>query len=462
MQLASNFIVRVWKSAVGWSFAVTALRAGGFLLVLPLALRRLSPDELGLWYVFTSIGDFCAFAELGLALILGRSASFFMAGVESLPVHGLELNLSTAEARAPNLAGLAGLLRLARRVYVRIVGGILLFMLTAGLAIVLSKLRALPGPQSGHWLAYGVFVVATMLSVAGSYWPQFLIGIGQVRQGQRALLSGLVLNYAVAAACLLLGFGILSLALGQLVLALVNFTYARWQALANCIGIREVSALEISFSDVWPATWRSLLTSLGANLCCPSTLFVCGIVLDLATTASYGLSLRLALVAQGLAGAWLVVRQPHIARARAAADRPLAIGLVRGSVARCATTYALGALGIFVVAPALLAWMKSRTPALPPPLLAGLLIMVGLDFLVGFHSAVIQTANRFPHMKVYLLSGIATIALAFALGQTFGVAGIIAAPILAQVWCAYWWIPRRAWSELLHGQGAPADQLMKA
>ncbi len=80
MQLASNFIVRVWKSAVGWSFAVTALRAGGFLLVLPLALRRLSPDELGLWYVFTSIGDFCAFAELGLALILGRSASFFMAG----------------------------------------------------------------------------------------------------------------------------------------------------------------------------------------------------------------------------------------------------------------------------------------------------------------------------------------------------------------------------------------------
>lgn len=54
MQLASNFIARIWKSAVGWSFAVTALRAGGFLLVLPLALRRLSPDELGRWYVFTS------------------------------------------------------------------------------------------------------------------------------------------------------------------------------------------------------------------------------------------------------------------------------------------------------------------------------------------------------------------------------------------------------------------------
>ncbi len=305
-------------------------------------------------------------------------------------------------------------------------------MLTVGLAIVLSKLRALPGPQTGHWLTYGVFVVATMLSVAGSYWPQFLIGIGQVRLGQRALMSGLVLNYAVAAGCLLLGFGILSLALGQLVLALVNFTYARWQALASCPGIRTAPALAINFGDVWPVTWRSLLTSLGANMCCPATLFVCGIILDLATTASYGLSLRLALVAQGLAGAWLVVRQPHIARARAAGDLPLAIALVKGSVAAlCPDLCDSGQLGIFLLATPMLEWMKSRTPALPAALLAGLLVMVGLDFVVGFHSAVIQTANRFPHLKIYLLSGDghdrARVRLA---GTAYGIAGIIAAPII--------------------------------
>ena len=76
--------------------------------------------------------------------------------------------------------------------------------------------------------------------------------------------------------------------------------------------------------------------------------------------------------------------------------------------------------------------------------------MVGLDFVVGVHSAVIQTANRFPHMKTYVVSGLASVALAFGLGGVFGVAGIIAAPVVVQLTFAYFWIPRRCWIELRH------------
>ena len=444
----ARVIPRVWHSAASWSFAVTALRAGGFLLVLPLALRRLSPNELGLWYLFTSIAELCAFAELGLGLMLGRSASYFMAGVERLPARGLLLGQPSAEFRAPNLAGLAGLLRLGRQLYIRMVAPILVVMLTGGLAIVLYKMRSLSGTQTTNLLTYGVFAIATVLSISGSLWPQFLVGIGQVRLGQRALLLGLVLNYTVAAAGLLFGLGILALALGQLVLALANFTFARQQVLATLPGILSVTSEEVRFDELWPGAWRSLLTSLGANMSCQGTLFVCGILSDLATTASYGLSMRLALVTHGFASVWLNVRLPHIARARAAGDTPRAIALVKGSVPRCVATYAVGAAGILMAAPSLLTFMKSRTPLLPLPLLAALLLMIGLDVLVGFHSAIILTANRFPHLKIYLSTGAATIVLAFGLGSVFGVAGIIAAPILAQLVCAYWWIPRQCWIEL--------------
>ena len=444
----ARLVLEVWHSAVSWSLAVAALRAAGFLLVLPLALRRLSADELGLWYLYASIAEFCAFAELGLGLIIGRSASYFMAGVERLPAHGLLLSQASAERRAPNTDGLAGLLALGRHVYQRIVAPLVVVILTAGLFIVRYKMRALSGEQTLNLLTYGLFALATLLSISSSYWPQFLAGIGQVRLGQRALLLGLVLNYVVAAVCLLLGLGIVSLALGQLVLALVNFAYSRRQVLIILPGITSMSRVTIALTELWPGAWRSLMTSLGANMCCQGTLLVCGIVSSLSTTASYGLSLKLALVVHGFSSVWLGVRLPHIARARAAGDIAVAIDLVKGTVSRSFATYALGVTSVLFVAPSILGLMKSRTPALPTPLLAALLAVIGLDVLVGFHSAVIISANRFPHLAVYFVTGLATIALAFGLGSRFGVAGIIAAPVIAQVACVYWWIPRRCWSEL--------------
>ena len=281
MKTVARFSSRAWHSAVSWSFAVTALRAGGFLLILPLALRRLSPDELGLWYLFTSIAELCAFAELGLGLILGRSASYFMAGVERLPAFGLTLNQPYLDGRPPNHAGLAALLRFSRRLYVRTIAPIVVAMLVVGLGIVLYKIRAVSGTHLLQLLTYGVFAIGTVLSITGGYWSQILVGIGHVRQGQRALLLGLVLNYAVSATCLLLGVGMLSLALGQVVLALTSVAFSRWQVLAALPGISTIGGLEIQFGDLWPSAWRSALTTFGANMCCQGTLFVSGIVCEI-------------------------------------------------------------------------------------------------------------------------------------------------------------------------------------
>ncbi len=444
----SKLFHRVWQSSVGWSFAVTALRAGGFLLVLPLALRSLTPAEMGLWYLFTSIGELCSFAELGLGPIIGRTASFFLAGVPEVPRTGLSVDRPVLKGAGPNLAGLSGLLGLARRVYFRIALGVIGFMGTIGAWIVVAKVRPLPGAHGEEYAAYAVFTAASGLAILGLYWPQFLNGLGNVRHAQRALLAGLVANYAVAATGLLLGAGTMSLALGQLALAAVTFALARGLTLAKHPELRGAAPQPIAIADLWPSTWRSLAISFGSYCSNYGTTLVCGIVTDLATTASFGLSFRLAAVVHGLSAVWFNVRLPGISTARAARDRDSAIHLARSALPRCLATYAAGAAGILLAGPWALELLHSRTPLLPLPLLGALLLMLGLDFIVGFHSAIIQTANRFPHLRVYLFSGILTLALAFALGRTFGVAGILAAPLLAQSAVTYWWIPVRCWREL--------------
>lgn len=450
---------RVWTSTVGWSFAVVALRAGGFLLVLPIALRVLSPAEMGLWYLFVSISELCMTVEMGLANIIGRAASFFLGGMPAIPRAGLTAAATAASGRGPNFEGLAGLLALSRKIYGWIALGVILALVVCGFTLVAPKAASVEGSARPYLVSYAVQAGATALAIFGLFWPALLSGMGHMRLSQRTLLIALLSNYSTGALGLLLGLGPLALALGQLVLAAVTLTLARWQTLRACPALLTARPQRVALADLWPATWRSMLAATGGYFCTHGTIFVCGVVADLATTASYGLSFRLAALVHSVAGIWLQARVPGITTARAAGQGDVARHLVATALPRCLGTLALGGGGLLLLGPFALELIGSRTPLLARPLLALLLLLLVLDFNIGFHVAVLQTANRFPHLPVMVASGAASMVLAFLLGRGFGVAGIIVAPMMVQAVCAYWWVPLRCWRDL-HASPhvAPDDQ----
>lgn len=441
-------LLRVWTSTVGWSFAVVALRAGGFLLVLPLALRFLRPEELGLWYLFVATSDLCSAIEMGLSGIIGRAVSFFLGGLQSFPKGGLKDLPAPSESPTPNLAGLAGLRAFSGRIYTWIALGVLGGMTLGGLLLVGPKLGTLGDSPEKYVVAYGVYAVAVAAAVFGLYWPAFLSGLSHVRLSQRTLLVALVCNYATSALGLLLGLGLLSLALGQLAMATVTFFMARHYAYKVCPGLKEAGVQTVRLSDLWPSTWRSMLVFMSHYFCSQGTVLVCGVVLDLAATASYGLTMRLAVLAHGVAGIWLTARTPGISVARAAGDLATARQLVAGALPRCLAMMVLGCLALYTLGPLAIRLIGSRTDLLPSVYFAGMLAMLCLDFVVGFHSTVLQTANRFPQLPVMVGSAAGTMALAFFLGRQWGVPGMLAAPVLVQALCAYWWMPLRCWREL--------------
>ncbi len=75
---------RLYSSAVAWSFVFTAIRAGGNLLVLPLMLHKLSPDDLGLWYVFLSLGGMASLIDFGFYPTMSRVTAYLWAGAEEI------------------------------------------------------------------------------------------------------------------------------------------------------------------------------------------------------------------------------------------------------------------------------------------------------------------------------------------------------------------------------------------
>ena len=60
-----RFAQRIYQSAIAWNFLSTFLRVGAGVIILPMILRTMPPEQLGLWYVFGTLGAFATLLDFG-------------------------------------------------------------------------------------------------------------------------------------------------------------------------------------------------------------------------------------------------------------------------------------------------------------------------------------------------------------------------------------------------------------
>ncbi len=435
---------RTVQSPVIWTFLVTALRSGGFFLVLPVILRTVPSDELGLWYVFLGIAQFAGIAELGFSSTISRFTSYFLGGAREIPALGLVRD--EVSGQQPNLEGLAGLVRTARWLYFRISGLMFILMIAGGGGWLYWKYPSY-ATRTPFALAYFFFVVGTVTNMLGYFWPGVLFGLNKVRSYQQAFLLGLLLNYAVCLVGLWIGGKLFALAGGQFVLGL----YTRWKGkrtVLQTVDLMDRTPHEVPWRILWPTTWRTGLVGLASYLSLPVTTLLCAQVLDLHTTASYGLSLQLALMLHGLSAAWMTVIWPKVNAMRSRGELAEVTRLVKTRMALSVMTFALGAIVACIVGPLTLKLLRSKTEFLPEPQLALLMLTVGVDFIMGCHSAVIQTGNQTLHLRPFIVTGVLTPVMGLMLGKFFGVTGVIIAPLASQALFNAWVTPYLCWKDL--------------
>lgn len=430
--------LRIWNSAVFWSFVVTGLRTGGFLLILPLVVRTLSPEELGFWFVLLGLVQAASLLELGFAPTIGRFTSYYMGGAAVIPARGLPA-ISATNA-PPNFAGIAGLVASAQKLY-RCLGLATgsSFVILGGGWLAWRYPEAMNSPKA--WLAFALLGAGTGFAMSQYFWGAVLAGMHRVREQQRIFFTGLVLNYTIIAVGIPMGAGIFALVLGQLALGLVP----RWKARAkvretiskNISGIAGI----ISWETLWPTTWRNYLIQLCSYFLLPATALVCAATTSLATTAQYGLSLQLGLVLHGVAASWQAVKMPQIAALLAAGRVQEIENLTRKRLLLTFLTFAFGSFVALACGPLFFERIKSQTPLLPTGAFAILLCAVATDLWSGSFSALLQTTNRAPHLPWFCLASVAGVLLGVLLGHVYGPAGISAACILVQMAFCVWSVP---------------------
>src|SRR5262245_17558697 len=81
--------LRLYGSAVLWSWAMNGFRLVSALVLLPLLLNRLPSEELGIYFLFFNLQALLPIIDFGFSVALGRHVSYAMGGARELQPLGL-------------------------------------------------------------------------------------------------------------------------------------------------------------------------------------------------------------------------------------------------------------------------------------------------------------------------------------------------------------------------------------
>ena len=445
-RLFQRSAARVYGSAVAWSLVFTAIRAGGNLLVLPLMLHKLSPEDLGLWYVFLSLGGMASLIDFGFFPTMARVTAYLWAGAEEIQETGVQTVRATGNTPlSPNYRLLADLVK-TMQIYYRGIGVLVTILMGVfGTFWIVHKAHLLPDARAVFW-AWFLFLGGIFVNVTSGMWHPLLSGINQVRLNQQVFVCGLIANYLTIVIGLLLGAGLFVPVAGFLLMGVVSRGLARikfnqfTRAQEHAAAARWSSKL---LRGLWPTAWRSGIVTLGIYATLNLGTLICSTFLGLKAAASYGLSMQLVLAAVAIASSFILVKIPLIAQMHALGN----VGEIKRTVFPrmrwfWAVYVGLAMVTIFLGDRVIHGWFHSQTPLLSKPLLTALFIVAALEGHHGVFRELAVTAHRNPFAGPVIISGILIVIFSIVVVRQIGLWGLILVPGIVQISFNNWWTVR--------------------
>jgi O-antigen/teichoic acid export membrane protein len=441
-----RLFIQFARSAVVWSLLASALRVAGAILILPILLRTIPSNELGLWYVFVSIAGFATLLDLGFNPTLTQATSYVWAGAKKLRGLGLHQIDPAAADSGPNYPLLASLVTTMRRYYQALALLVLFLLATLGTWWIWGKTGELPKAESLR-IAWLVFSLGTAINIFTSLWPAVLVGVNGVRPAQQLFTAAVLANYLVLTAGLLLHCGIWSLVFAQIVQGLVQRLGGKL-FFAKIAGdsYRSVSAVADRnlMGILWPMAWRNGVLALGTFFIQSANTLICSGKLGLDTTATYGLTLQVINLLTAVSMTWVMIKLPLINQMRASGSLPSLIALFVPRLRIAVAIYFAGALLIILFGNTVLQWIHAKTLLLPPAQLAVFLLIYFLEMFHSCHASLVVSENVNPFVLPALLSGLAIVVLSYILTPIWGVWGMLLSFGFVQLCFNNWWPVLRA------------------
>ncbi len=424
---------RVRQSAMLYGSLATAIRVGANVLLLPFILKQLSGPELALWWVFVTLGLVANLTDFGFSQAITRVYSYLWAGAADFDTEGLGPPPDTCVPNSPRIRQFH---RTVRYLYARLALGAML-LLSLGGTFFLLRLAAAAANPTQVWIAWAGYILAIGYNLGTSYWLAACQGVNRPREMQAAFLWSGLAYLLSAVVFLVLGWGLMAMVAATAIRGTVIRQYCR-RAFGEAVPVLAGERLQPELSilkRLWPNARKFGLISVAVFLVNNANVLICSRLLGDAATASFGLTCQVGMFIANFSALWLAVKWPQITILRTRGRLEEMAALFAQRLGLVMVTFVGLAVMLVLFGNLLLDWKGSHTRLLSTSLLVVYLLHLGQQqFAVQFGSLTF-TENVVPFFKLSLVTGVGLVILSWIMASTWGLWGLVLAPLISTVGC---------------------------
>ena len=440
-------ILRVWNTALFWTWIVNGLRLGSSVVVLPILLRVLSEADLSMYWQFMFLAGFGYSLDAMFSTTIVRHVSYAMRGVSDIQSLGLGENTTVADQ--PNYV-LLGQLFSATKLLYRSICLVILALQGIGGTLLIYRLGTQTSNPTITWTAWTITVFGSCLELYTGYWLVFLRGVNQIVLSTRlmSLMYGAKLLLSII--LLVCNMGLLAVPIATLITGVVQRLIARRfiNAAVPAEFRKDSSRNRDLVARIWPTSWRMGIVGLSMNLMMVAfgSIITASFGKDGAALAyRYQFSQQIMMnICLGMSAVWTSVKWPLVMQLRVANDLATLRSVLWPRVwlqnftllTLCALAISIGPPILHIIAPS-----KHILPRFWLTLLA---VQAVFDLQYTFWTTLLTSENRIPSTWAAMITNLSSIAVAYTLVKTtdLGLGAFVVAPLLCGLTFNYWYWAR--------------------
>lgn len=425
----------ITKADIIWSYVAQFFNMGAGIIILPVILKTLPQDVLGIWYIFLTIGTFVALLDFGFQSAFTRNVAYAFGGATTLLKEGIDPSAPVMDR--PNYALLKSIIK-GMKLFYGAVSLVILGLLTVLGSIYILHISSSLENSDDILTAWFIYSVAVSIEFFYLYYNSLLLGRGLIKENNILIIITKSVYIAVTVIGLMLGYGIISVSIATCLSVIVNRIFAHRFFFKNGLKtlLRESSyysqnilpIIRYNASKVGLAELAIFFTTRG-------NIFFASLFLPLSVVGQYGLTMQLILFVSRISQLYFQTHMPLFTQFQIENRKNDIRKIFSESVFIMTFTYLSVALIIVLFGNRILELIHSQTYFLPTLPLVLLFVVYYLDVNHVLPLLLLTTKNRIPYLYASLFSGfsIALLSPLFMGVFHWGIYGIILATGMVQL-----------------------------